>query len=149
MGPGGGMLGLCGERSVHFQVFPALAWALSRWRPDLCIHVVAENVASMRPAHQRAMCASLGVRGADHAQAFDAAAWTSMPRRRTFLSTLAPVDRSYRPPRRPEPWDAGWALAPGGRAPTMLRAQSAPGEPIRASTCQYGPGSRLDRRGSD
>ena len=32
IGPGGGQVGLCGERSV---IFPVLAWALSRARPDL------------------------------------------------------------------------------------------------------------------
>ena len=35
IGPGGGQVGLCGERSVHFYIFPVLAWALSRARPDL------------------------------------------------------------------------------------------------------------------
>ena len=50
MGPGRGRIGLCGERSVHFFVFPALGWALARARPGLMVHVVAENAGSMRRA---------------------------------------------------------------------------------------------------
>ena len=86
---------------------------------------------------------------AGHAQIFDAAVWISMPRRRTFLSTLAPVDGRRLPARRPLPWDRDWGLAPGGGAPATLRARSLPGEPLRASTYQYALGMLLYRRGTD
>ena len=106
MGPGRGRSGLCGERSIHFFVSPVLAWAITRARPDLVVHVVVENAGSIRPEHQAAMLAALGLRqDSGHAQIFDAAGWTSMPRRRTFLSTLAPVDGRRLPARRPQPWD--------------------------------------------
>ena len=84
----------------------------------------------------------------ENAQAIDAAAWTCMPRRRTFLCTLLPADLRRLPQRRPPPWDRGWGLANGGRAPAMLRARNRPGEPIRASTYQYGPGMLLYQRGT-
>ena len=112
--------------------------------------MVVENAGSIRPEHQAAMLAALGLRqDSGHAQIFDAAGWTSMPRRRTFLSTLAPVDGRRLPARRPQPWDRAWGLAPGGRAPAMLRARNLPGEPLRASTYQYAPGMLLYRRGTD
>ena len=86
MGPGRGRSGLCGERSIHFFVFPVLAWAVARARPDLVVHVVVENAGLIRPEHQDAMLAALGLRqDSGHAQIFDAARWTSMPRRRTFF----------------------------------------------------------------
>jgi site-specific DNA-cytosine methylase len=43
MGPGRGRAGLCGERSIDFFIFPVLARALSRARPDLVVHVVVEH----------------------------------------------------------------------------------------------------------
>ena len=76
---------------VNSMVFHVLAWTLTRARPDFVVHVVVDNVGSIRQEHLTAMSAALGIRmEAGHAQVFDAAAWTSMPRRRTFLSTLAP-----------------------------------------------------------
>ena len=62
MGPGRGRMGLCGEGSIHFFVFPALAWAVARARPDLTVHVVVENAGSIRPEHLLAMSEALGVR---------------------------------------------------------------------------------------
>ena len=87
--------------------------------------------------------AALGIRDASQAQLLDAAEWTCLPRRRLFLSTLPPTVRRGRIPRRSSPWEPGWSLAPDGRAPTMLLARSPPGEPVRVSTYQYGPGSLL------
>ena len=144
-----GRVGLCGERSVLFYVIPALAWALARSRPDLHIHVVAENAGSVRQEHLQAMGEALGIGNlAAHAQRLDAGDWTSMPRRRIFLSTLPPASVCRPAGRRPPPWDRGWGLAPGGAAPAMLRARGGPGEPLQASTYQYAPGMLLYQRGS-
>ena len=51
MGPGRGRTGLCGERSIHFFVFPVLAWAITWARPDLTVHVVVENAGSIKQEH--------------------------------------------------------------------------------------------------
>ena len=81
----------------------------------------------MRTEHLQAMGAALGIGSLPaHAQVVDAAAWACMPRRRVLLSTLAPADVRRLPQRRPDPWDHGWGLAPGGQAPAMLRARSRP-----------------------
>ena len=94
----------CAVRGPYTSVFPALAWAVARARPDLKVHVVAENAGSIRPEHLLAMTEALGMRvEAGHAQIDDAAGWTSMPGRRTFLSTLAAVDGRRLPARRPLP----------------------------------------------
>ena len=85
MGPGRGRAGLCGERSMHVFIFPVLAWALARARPDRLGHVVIENAGSIRQEHLAAMSEALGLRAdVGHAQIIDAAGWTRMPRRRTF-----------------------------------------------------------------
>ena len=60
MGPGRGRTGLCVERSIHFFVFPVLAWAVFRARPDLTVHVVVENAGSIRQEHLSAMSEALG-----------------------------------------------------------------------------------------
>ena len=138
--PGRRQVGLCGERSVHVFAFPALAWALARARPDLNVHVLAENTGSMRAEHLQAMGAALGILDlASRCQVIDTAAWTCMPRRRTLLTTLPPTTGRPMLQRRPEPWDPRWGVAPGRRASAMLRARNRPGEPIRVSTYQYAP----------
>ena len=74
MGLGRGRTGLCGERSIHFFVFPVMAWAISRARPHLMVHVVVGNAGSIRQEHLAAMSAALGLRpDAGHAQILDAA----------------------------------------------------------------------------
>ena len=60
MGPGRGRAGLCGERSIHVFIFPVLAWALARARPDLLVHVVVENAGPIRQEHRVAMSEALG-----------------------------------------------------------------------------------------
>ena len=59
MGPGRGQTGLCGERSIRFFVFPVLAWAITRARPDLTVHVVVENAGSIRQEPLAAMSEAL------------------------------------------------------------------------------------------
>ena len=107
---------------VNFFLFPVLAWSLSQRRPDLHVHVLAENVAGMKPHHQRAMEAALGIRDPAQVQLLDAAEWTHLPRRRLFLSTLPPAARRDRVPRRLDgsagarsPAGPGRSCPPAGR----------------------------------
>ena len=149
IGRHGGLQGLCGPDSILFYAFPVIAYAISRLRPDLVVHVVAENAGSTRHEHRVAMQEALGLSpDGSHVQLIDAADWAHMPRRRIFLSTL-PVDNpTWRPERRTVPWEHGWAPRPDGSMPAMLRARGATGS-TRASTYQYHPRHLLYSRSGD
>ena len=94
-----GRQGLCGQDSVHFFVVPVVRWAILRVRPDLCVHVVVENAASMLPLHRDAILEALGGLSArTHLLALDSQEWAHMPRHRFYFSTLPVADDGRRPP---------------------------------------------------
>ena len=84
-----GRQGLCGEASVLFFAVPTVAWALAEMRPDVTVHVILENAASMTPLHRTAILRALGGLVENlHLRTLDAANWTAFPRRRLFLCTV-------------------------------------------------------------
>ena len=70
-----------GPDSVHFFALPILAWFAQQLRPDLTVHVLAENVHTMRPEYLTAMKTALG--GLDEARVtlLNANAWSHFPRK--------------------------------------------------------------------
>eukprot|EP00974_Lingulodinium_polyedra_P003294 308249-Lingulodinium_polyedra.AAC.1 len=48
VGPHGGELGLTGSQSVLYHAVPAIARVASFLRPDIYVHVFAENAASAK-----------------------------------------------------------------------------------------------------
>ena len=55
-----GQQGLCGPDSVLFFAVPTVAWILQELRPDIIVHVVLENVASMQHVHRATTMQALG-----------------------------------------------------------------------------------------
>ena len=95
-----GEQGLCGPASVLYFSVPTVAWALQTMRPDVTVHVVVENAASMLPVFRDAILETLG--GLDcggHLLTLDAGDWAAMPRRRHFFGWASwPNDRRAAPP---------------------------------------------------
>ena len=60
-GPLRGRLGLAGQDSPLFFIFPALARAVQELRPDVIVHILAENAGSMLPANLGVMAQALGL----------------------------------------------------------------------------------------
>ena len=122
-----GWQGLCGPESVHFFIIPCLVWAIHRHRPDLVVQVVVENAASMRDIHCSAILALLGDLDArTHRLTLDTIQWAHTPRERHFFGTF-PVDpRARLPPRRPRPWDHGWAPRWDGATAVMMCSRGPP-----------------------
>ena len=88
-GPLRGRLGLAGQDSSLFFVFPAVARAVQELRPDVIVHVLAENAGSMLPPNLGVMAQSLGLPVVtETAPHIDAGKWTRFGRDRIFLSTL-------------------------------------------------------------
>ena len=97
-----GEQGLCGPASVLYFSVPTVAWALQTMRPDVTVHVVVENAASMLPVFRDAILETLG--GLDcggHLLTLDAGDWAAMPRRRHFFGTVPVGVDAQRPARRP------------------------------------------------
>ena len=141
-------MGLCGPDSIHFFAVVAIRWAAQRLRPDIAVHVVLENAGSMRGLHRDAILEALGgltVQG--NVMALDTREWAHTPRRRLFISTLPATVSRARPPRRPSPWDRGYALRWDGEGVVMMRSRGM-GSEIRASTYQYHPRHLLYRTDS-
>ena len=139
-----GRVGLAGQQSVLFYAMPAIAYRASQIRPDLLVHVVIESAANAQERHQVAMAQAMALPSYQEAvMELDAAAWCAFPRKRILMSTLPKGEGRWRPDRRPEPWEQGWAPRHPDEMPTMLRARNRDGqEPLRTSTYQYAP-SRL------
>ena len=131
-----GAQGLCGPDSVNFFAVPSVAWAMSCWRPDVSVHVVLENAASMRQEHRASILRALG--GLDEGtnlRTIDSGQWAAFPRRRRFFLTIPTGEQVPDVPRRSPPWEEGWAPLRGARMGPMMcsRARDHP----RASTVQY------------
>ena len=109
-----GEQGLCGPASVLYFSVPTVAWALQAMRPDVTVHVMVDNAASMLPVFRDAILETLGgLDGGGHLLTLDAGDWAAMPRRRHFFGTI-PVGRdAQRPARRPPL--GPWLAAPLGR----------------------------------
>ena len=58
-GPYQGRQGLCGNDSHLFFVVPTLVWVLASLRPDVIVHTVVENAASMQERHRDAILEAL------------------------------------------------------------------------------------------
>ena len=129
-GPHRGRLGLAGQDSSLFFIFPALARAAQELRPDVIVHVLAENAGSMLPPNLGVMAQSLGLPVAtETAPHIDAGKWTRFGRDRIFLSTLPyvgpyPVEGGHVSAARRTgvPWDNGWGVRYDGQMPTMTTA---------------------------
>ena len=134
-----GTRGLCGDRSCHFYATPLAAWCLQAIRPDLIVHVLVENVSSMKTMFRAEIVRALNLPSPAHATTLDSQAWCPFPRRRLFFSTLPPPSRRAAPPRRPSPWDEGWAPRPDTSFHPMMQSRSPPGSAIQASTSHYHP----------
>ncbi|MFM7980889.1 MAG: hypothetical protein ACKPKO_16380, partial [Candidatus Fonsibacter sp.] len=52
IGPGVGHIGLTGKDSVNLFAFSVIAWLAQRLRPDLHVHVVAENAGNKLGIHR-------------------------------------------------------------------------------------------------
>eukprot|EP00969_Alexandrium_andersonii_P061604 2715289-Alexandrium_andersonii.AAC.1 len=65
MGRGRGSVGLAGQDSYQFFVFPALAWLARRARPDIDVHVLAENSGKIGEPHRPTMVRLLGAQQKD------------------------------------------------------------------------------------
>ena len=130
-----------------FYAVPTVAWALQMMRPDVLVHTVVENAASMQQTHQTAILRAMG--GLDpqlHLRAMNAGDWSAFPRNRYFFLTLEERNRVPTPQRRPPPWEEQWAPLPGTEAELgpMMRSRCA--DRTRASTVQYKPRALLYRR---
>ncbi len=134
-----GARGLCGDRSCHFYATPLAAWCLQAIRPDLLVHVVVENVSSMKSTFKQEIARALNLPSASHVTTLDSHAWCPFPRKRLFFSTLPPPSGRLTPRNRASPWDAGWAPRPGATFHPMMRSRSPPGPQIQASTHHYHP----------
>ena len=134
-----GTRGLCGDRSCHFYATPLAAWCLQAIRPDLLVHVVVENVSSMKAMFKQEFARALNLPTVSHVTTLDSLAWCPFPRKRLFFSTLPPPSGRLLPRRRASPWDAGWAPRPGAVFHPMMRSRSPPGPQIQASTRNYHP----------
>ena len=131
-----GRQGLCGPQSVHFFAVPVTAWMLQQCRPDLFVHVVLENAASMTERHRGVILQALGgLTVSDHLRTLDSLQWCPFPRRRHFFSTMRDSGELPMPAQRPAPWEPGWAPHPQGTLGPMMCSRSRQG--VRASTPQY------------
>ena len=140
-GQGRGHLGLTGSESRLCYAFPLLVAVAIRRRPDVQVHFTIENAGAMQDVFAKAIEEAMGMKGRPRASTvIDAGPWAGFPRRRTFVTSLPAaeaVDR-WRVPRRPAPWESGWAH-PGGELPTLMRARSRREQPIQVSPYQYAP----------
>ena len=134
-----GTRGLCGDRSCHFYATPLAAWCLQAIRPDLIVHVVVENVSSMKPIFKREIARALNLPNLSHVTTLDSQAWCPFPRKRLFFSTLPPPTGRLTPQIRASPWDSGWAPRLGTTFHPMMQSRSPPGPQIQASTHNYHP----------
>ena len=137
----GGWPGLQGPRSwLFFSILLAKTEVEAR-RPDVIVHAVGENVATMRPQHLEVVIACFGG-GRECLMVIDSGEWTVCPRVRNWFAT-------FRTPRNdgevmrfhplPSPWEPGWAFPLQGRVPTWTRSRErAPGE-IRIPNYQAHP----------
>ena len=130
----GGRLGLLGPRSKHFWAVPLCAWYIRTLRPDLLVHVLLENVDSMRPEHRAVLLRALALDPQVHATVLDAKTWGPLPRRRLWAATFPPPSADYdtlRWERRIPPWEPGWRFNPRGEPPLSTRARGVwNGDPI-------------------
>ena len=101
-GSSGGALGLAGERSSHFYIFPGLCRVVQFARPDLNVHVMVENAGSLLPLHREAILTSLGLT-AGSGPIIDAGPWSHFSRARTFFSSL-PYEQGAPPLTPPSPF---------------------------------------------
>ena len=134
-----GARGLCGDRSCHFYAAPLAAWCLQAIRPDLIVHVLVENVSSMKPIFKREIARALNLPSLSHVTTLDSQAWCPFPRKRLFFSTLPPPSGQIAPRRRASPWDTGWAPRPDTTFHPMMQSRSPPGPQVQASTHNYHP----------
>ena len=88
-GPHEGRQGICGEDCHLFFAVPAVTWTLATIRPDIVVHTVVENVASMLPIHRKPILEPMGHLDArTHLATLDTQDWSHTPRRRQFLGTM-------------------------------------------------------------
>ena len=115
-----GWAGLQGMRWCLFFTLPMAKTQAEERRPDLFVHQVGENVATMRQAHRDAVMECLGnVPGC--LMVIDSREWTECPHTRNWFATFrAPqcAEDVMLFPKRPSPWESGWAFSLHGRVPT-------------------------------
>ncbi len=142
-----GRQGLCGAQSVHFFVVPAVAWMLRMIRPDVVVHIILENAASMTDRHKGVIMRALGgLRAESNLRTLDSGRWSVFPRRRHYFATVGASEEIEAMAMRPQPWEDGWAPLPPGRGQMAPMMCSRSREGIRASTYQYQPQGLVYRR---
>ena len=137
----GGWPGLQGPRSrLFFSILMAKVGVEER-RPDVAVHALGENVATMRRPHREVVIACLGG-GQECLMVINSGEWTACPRIRNWFATFRIPHHDgevlrFNP--LPSPWEPGWAFPLQGRVPTWTRSRErAPGE-IRIPNYQANP----------
>ena len=136
-----GALGLCGPRSVLFFAIPTIAYCIQEARPDLIIHFLLENTATMLHTHRAAICNALRITdGEAQGWVYSDPGWTLARRKRILFSSLPQPAHSADNPLIGNAFDEGWYWAAqtqqitSRKFPTFLRSRGeVNGQPITSA----------------
>ena len=88
-GPHEGWVGIQGDESFNFFATPASGRRSQDLRPDICVHLVVENV-PMRDDHKVAILKAMGGLSDAHLLVINSKEWTACPRERYWFATFQP-----------------------------------------------------------
>ena len=154
-GTHGGTAGIHGHDGKNFFVYPFLYWLLSKWRPDIHVHLVVESAEEMRTEHADSIKGALGILdGHGSSYSIDAPPGSLFARRSSFFTTFHskhPADTGehvQRPPsalcRREDgptakdrDCDPGWVTLSEAPLLPMGVSENLPGQRLRADARHY------------